>query len=170
MLSTIRLNEIKLIAKVTNTVLKLSLSLVVSPLFVFTILNLLSHEALGSDDIYRWVDKKGNYHFGSIPPEDAEAEAIKPTYTQPITTKSQDSDQPESNDDKTTNEYDKQLKKLRKQYETLCEKAKANKESMLKNHRITMINSDGESQVLSHEQKLEQLRKTDQQIQQYCEE
>jgi hypothetical protein len=47
----------------------------ITALLIACILLLLAAPAL-ADDIYRWVDKNGTVHFGSLPPQGVDAELI----------------------------------------------------------------------------------------------
>lgn len=141
-------------------------------LFALATLSTFNGTALGGSNIYRWIDKNGNYHFGASPPTNTDTETIKPIYTQPSSSEpkhnKQNVDQSENNSGRAESEYAKQLRKLEEQREEYCKKAKINKESLLNKHRVMRMDSRGEARMLSHEEKLEQLKKTDQQISEYC--
>lgn len=142
------------------------------PLLVLTTLSTFNGAALGSGNVYRWIGEDGNYHFGARPPKNTEAEIIKSTYTKPSNPEpkqdNQNADQSADESGKTEREYAKQLKKLEDKQKEYCEKAKANKESLLNKHKVMLMDSSGKARVLSYEEKLEKLKQTDQKISEYC--
>ena len=120
--------------------------------------------------IYKWTDSEGTVHFGKQPPPPgvsfSEVKTAKP--------KSADSRQPgsapavDSRENGQLDKYDAQLQRLARQQQEACSKARANKERLLNNHRIQMRDADGNVRTLSHEEKLEQIQRADEGIQEYC--
>ncbi|WP_281646347.1 DUF4124 domain-containing protein [Parendozoicomonas sp. Alg238-R29] len=129
--------------------------------------------ASAQDTVYKWTDSNGTVHFGKQPPEDAEFTQFKTTKVNTAdgrhTERSESEREPRSAESSKTEEYDQQLSKLAKQQQEACRKATENKERLLSSHRIQMKDADGTVRTLSHEEKLEQLKRADEGIQEYCE-
>ena len=137
------------------------------------ILMLVSSPAM-SEQIYRWKDANGTVHFGTKPPEafKGNVEGME----KPNATGSEKSSTPANNDLNTppaasqnSAEYEEQLRQLDTEKREACDRALANRKSLLNSHRIQIKQADGTYRMLSHEEKLEQLRDADEAITAYCE-
>lgn len=127
--------------------------------------------AAASQTIYKWTDSNGTVHFGKQPPPPGVSfSEIKTAKSKSPNNRQQESstDNANTRDNGQLDKYDQQLQRLAKQQKEACNKAKANKERLLNNHRIQMRDADGNVRTLSHEEKLEQIQRADEGIQEYC--
>ncbi|MTI12852.1 DUF4124 domain-containing protein [Sansalvadorimonas verongulae] len=122
--------------------------------------------------IYKWTDSDGTVHFGKQPPpQGTEFSEIKsPRNKAPLQAESPASTKPasESTVQEDMDKYNEQLNRLAEQQREACNRATENKERLLNNHRIQMRDENGNVRTLTYEEKLQQLQRADEGIQEYC--
>lgn len=141
--------------------------------FLGLVLMLVSAPAM-NEQIYRWKDANGTVHFGTKPPKafKGNVEGMEkpnaigsgkpstPAYNELNTPPSASQDQAE---------YEEQLWQIEQEKREACDRALSNRKSLLNSHHIQIKQADGTYRMLSHEEKLEQLRDADEAITAYCE-
>ncbi|CAM3460726.1 DUF4124 domain-containing protein [Parendozoicomonas haliclonae] len=125
--------------------------------------------ATANDTVYRWIDDKGTPHYSKQPPVGVQYEVIKTTKARAP----QEQEETREEDSRSAaaepqDKYAEQLNRLARQQNESCQRAKQNKERLLNNHRIQITEADGSLRTLSYDEKMEQLKKTDEAIQEYC--
>ena len=124
-----------------------------------------------ADSVYRWMDSNGTPHYSKEPPAGVEYQTITTSSVSTVdrgSPEEQPKEEARSRDSGNDKEYSEQLGKLARQQQESCGKARSNRDNLLNNHRIQMRDADGNLRTLSHEEKMEQLKRADEAIQEYC--
>ena len=136
-------------------------------LLIAALLISISFSSWTDEALYRWYDSEGVVHFGKKPPRHAEYETLQKNKVNAVSRES-DSQYEDEGETEESDEYSEQLDKLAQQQKETCERAKNNKSRLLSSHTIRMKDAEGNVQVLSREEKLEQLKRADEAIKEYC--
>lgn len=117
---------------------------------------------------YKWVDEKGQVHYGGTPPPGIKAEQIAGPPPPPTGTKAdggaasakQLEKKPAANGgaNDSTSELDK----------AQCELSKKNLETLKSQSRISIKNTDGSTRVMPEEERAEQIRKAEENVKNFC--
>ncbi len=132
-----------------------------------------SVQASSKEIIYRWYDSNGTPYYSTTPPEGVMYEKVVRSSVNTVdngrsSDNSPDETAEERNKAAKTDKYTKQLNRLKEEQTESCAQARKNKETLLNNHRIQMTDKNGTVYTLSHEQKLKEIQKADEGIQEYC--
>jgi hypothetical protein len=113
--------------------------------------------------MYKWTDEQGNVQYTQVPPEDREAEKLKPLAPEtpsPAEEQAEDTRQlppglmPDGGEG--AQELDRQK----------CFSARQNLEVLMRNREITL--SDGKKMVLSEEMRRQKIDEAREEIKRYC--
>ena len=138
---------------------------------------LAATDAMGSDNVYRWVDEDGNVHFGDNPPERANAEKINVQTTpsnagQPAvdTTSANDPPQPSYAQRQREERALKRRENAEKQQSIAegCEQRLEYKAQLEPSTRVMVRNEDGQVYRLGDNERLEELAKLNAYISENC--
>ncbi|WP_027708577.1 DUF4124 domain-containing protein [Zooshikella ganghwensis] len=139
---------------------------------VFCLQTQLSH----ADTFYKWVDDLGVTHYGTRPPEGANAESVK-THAQKPTNQDQATKELEETKVEQTLEtkekeeearFQKDLAAAKQERKKQCEEARQNKVQLTLKSRVKMKMEDGSIKMLSEEERQAQIKQADEAIKEFC--
>lgn len=129
---------------------------------------LISTQALAAP-IYKWVDKQGNTHFASQPPEDARATAINPAIAP--ATESTQATVSEPAEDAEQQAIDQEVKQKvadeQKKLKDFCKTQRQNLAQLNNNPRVK-VEEEGQMRRLTEEERQEKIQAIEQSIKQEC--
>lgn len=136
-------------------------------LFLALIISAQSHAA----GIKKWVDDKGQIHYGDSPPAQVQSEPIR--VTRPPSDPGKPLPRFTSNQEQQTQQPAEQQKPAepevpKDQAEKLCEEAKSDLVKLNRSETIRVRSKDGDIRVLSAEEKEERRKATEEDIEQFC--
>lgn len=140
---------------------------------VTALLMLVAAVAPAQADVYRWVDEKGNVHFGDQPTEDTAPEEVKvPKYTPDAHTLERMENQKRYMDARETDrekaaEQKKKDEARAKEYADACEKSRQ-RLSVLESGTRLYIEKDGERHYLTDEERVAETKETEAKVKEYC--
>ncbi|SCY96544.1 MULTISPECIES: DUF4124 domain-containing protein [unclassified Pseudomonas] len=117
--------------------------------------------------VYKWVDAQGVTHFGSQPPQDAEATTViksSPSATKPPAPPSGGVIGDQKAIDK---EVKKQVAEQEAQLKAFCEQARTNLAQLQNNPRVRE-DVEGEMRRLNDEERRQRIEETRKQIDEHC--
>lgn len=117
--------------------------------------------------VYKWVDAQGVTHFGSQPPQDAEATTViksSPSVTKPPAPPSGGVIGDQKAIDK---EVKKQIAEQEAQLKAFCEQARTNLAQLQNNPRVRE-DVEGEMRRLNDEERRQRIEETRKQIDEHC--
>lgn len=150
------------------------------PLVACLSLALATPALLGAAKIYKWTDAKGVTHYSEDPPPASSRNASEvkvPTRLpsgsqQPTTNAAKGTAAPAKKDGKTGKETGTATKDQAagsERYAERCQKLRADQQTVQDHARIKVTDPNGESRVLSDDEKNAQLDDIQRQIKAYCE-
>ncbi|NNC96781.1 MAG: DUF4124 domain-containing protein [Gammaproteobacteria bacterium] len=107
-------------------------------------------------EVYTWVDKEGVQNYADVPEEDSEL--LKFSYT----------DKENEAEEQSPEESLKDKKQARQKKN--CDNARRNLEALTEFDQITRIDADGNEEVLSEAEKIQQRKKEQRYLAVFCEE
>ncbi len=122
-----------------------------------------------ADTYYKWQDDAGVTHYGALPPPGVDA---LPVSTRTGSTPSAPAVAAQPVASQSQQEFQEQLqqtKAARKaEMAKACEQARKARLNFEAKHRIRLKQADGSYKMLSHEEKMAEIEKLDEQINDYC--
>lgn len=136
-------------------------------LFLALIISAQSHAA----GIKKWVDDKGQIHYGDSPPAQVQSEPIR--VTRPPSDPGKPLPRFTSNQEQQAQQPTEQQKPAepevpKDQAEKLCEEAKSDLVKLNRSENIRVRSKDGKVRVLSAEEKEERRKVSEEDIEQFC--
>ncbi len=126
--------------------------------------------AASAETFYKWQDAEGVTHYGALPPIGVEAEPVN-TRTGSGTaavTPAPAVAEPRQEQEAFAEQLDATRKARDAELAKACADARAARLSFEAKHRIRLKQADGSYKMLSQEEKMAEIEKIDQQIEDYC--
>jgi len=136
-------------------------------------LTLLASTSLNAGAIHKWVDEKGNVHYGDAPPVAAKTEGVRvqsapsnPGKALPRLSSPGDSESADSNPSTTTAVNENDIPE--DQAKIACDQAKEDLEVIGRSSRIKLRAADGSTRYLSTEEIEERKQQSEADIERFC--
>lgn len=136
-----------------------------------------------SAGVFRWVDEEGNVHFGDAPPAKQDCQEV--IVDKEPATRAQEQEQAKQRWDKIIQEQERRraarlkraedqraLLKAKKQEKAVreqrCHLARHNLQALLTRRPVYRLNQEGERVYVDDEQRTSEVRRTKEEIEEYC--
>ncbi|ROM65443.1 glycosyltransferase [Pseudomonas brassicacearum] len=117
--------------------------------------------------VYKWVDAQGVTHFGSQPPQDAEATTMIKSSPSVAKPPAPPSGGPIGDQKAIDKEVKKQIAEQQAQLKAFCEQARTNLAQLQNNPRVRE-DVEGEMRRLTDEERRQRIEETRKQIDEHC--
>jgi len=141
--------------------------------FIAALLLVCSASA-SAQQIYRWVDEKGSVHFGAQPPPGVDAQPIKAKAPSPGSVVA-----PAPNNKAKGGVMDAKQQEIELQVQNevmeqeaerkmFCEQTRTNLAQLRNNPRLSYVDEEGKTHILSDEERQERLDDAEQSVKEFC--
>jgi len=122
--------------------------------------------------IYRWVDEKGAVHFGAQPPQGVEAERINAKAPRTGSVDASAANKANKAMDAKQEEIELQVKnevaEQEAEREMFCEQTRTNLAQLRNNPRLSFVDEEGKTHVLSDEERKLRLKDAEESVKEFC--
>jgi len=141
-----------------------------SRLITLTTVFLLLISGTATAAIYKWKDKNGQVHYGSMPPQGTQAQkmGVSTTFSPPPETKAVDKKSPGNSNKAANGGKDKKDPYTKEQHATLCLNARKDMDTMNKKGRLRVKQEDGSTAVMSEKDRNARMKTMQDMINKHC--
>ncbi|KXU38553.1 hypothetical protein AXE65_12815 [Ventosimonas gracilis] len=133
---------------------------------------LVCSASVSAQQIYRWVDEKGSVHFGAQPPQGVEAERISAKAPRPSGVAAPAANKASGVMDAKQQEIELQVKNEVAEQEAerkmFCEQTRTNLAQLRNNPRLSYVDEEGKTHILSDEERQQRLNDAEQSVKDFC--